>query len=163
MEWAHRVLGRLLGVVFVAPLVYFAATKKISFPLAIKLGVMGLLIGAQGALGWYMVQSGLDDGLLTEPGAVPRVSQYRLAAHLGLALALYAGMFWTGVATIKDWKYASTPTNHWNKMRVDKFMHMIRSKEPKRLLLYAQVLTGLVFLTALSGVCMHCLRYMMQY
>ena len=71
-----------------------------------QLAGMSLLIGAQGALGWYMVKSGLEDSLMDIPGAVPRVSQYRLAAHLGTALVLYAGMFWTGLSVIKDWKFA---------------------------------------------------------
>ena len=105
MEWSHRLLGRLLGVAFVGPFVYFGIKRKISRAQFARLFGLGMLIGAQGALGWYMVQSGLDKALMEEPGAVPRVSQYRLAAHLGMALALYAGMFGTGLGIIKDWKF----------------------------------------------------------
>lgn len=149
MEWGHRVLGRLLGVVFVVPLAYFAVRKKISPSLGAKLGGLALLIGAQGLLGWYMVKSGLDDALMDTPGAVPRVSQYRLAAHLGLALVLYAGMFSTGLATIKEWKYAKGAP--WVGMKPLEFYELISTKPFKRFRVLAFGLTGLVFLTALSG------------
>ena len=78
MEWGHRVLGRLIGLGFVVPLVYFASRRVLPRTLARNLTFYALLIGAQGALGWYMVKSGLEDTLLETPGAVPRVSQYRL-------------------------------------------------------------------------------------
>jgi cytochrome c oxidase assembly protein subunit 15 len=83
-EYVHRLLGRLIGAAFLLPLVWFALRKRISRPLAWKLAGIFALGGLQGALGWYMVQSGLVDD--------PRVSQYRLAAHLGLALLIYAVM-----------------------------------------------------------------------
>ena len=85
-EYAHRLLGRLIGAAFLLPLAWFALRKRISRPLAWKLAGIFALGGLQGALGWYMVQSGLVDD--------PRVSQYRLAAHLGLALLIYAAMLW---------------------------------------------------------------------
>lgn len=85
-EYAHRLLARLLGLCFALPLLWFwwrgAITPALRWPL---LGLL-LLGAAQGYMGWYMVQSGLVD--------IPRVSQYRLAAHLSLALLIYAGMFW---------------------------------------------------------------------
>lgn len=151
MEWAHRVLGRVLGLAFVAPLAYFAITKKIPKPLSGRLGAMALLIGAQGALGWYMVKSGLDDALLEQPGAIPRVSQYRLAAHLGLAFVLYAGMFSTGLSIIKDWKYVHSATDIWNGLKPHVFSTFSKHPAAMRLKLFAQILTGLVFLTAMSG------------
>jgi cytochrome c oxidase assembly protein subunit 15 len=85
-EWGHRFLGRLLGVVFLIPLVFFAATKRIDGALGLKLFGLFILGGAQGALGWWMVSSGLSERV--------DVSQYRLAAHLALALLLFAAMFW---------------------------------------------------------------------
>ena len=81
MEWGHRVLGRLIGVVFVGPLIYFATRKKISKSMTMTLSGLSVLIGAQGLLGWYMVKSGLEESLMDTPGAVPRVSQYRLASR----------------------------------------------------------------------------------
>ena len=85
-EWGHRFLGRVIGAVFLFPLIFFTATGKIGRTLGLKLFGVFLLGGAQGALGWYMVQSGLSERI--------DVSQYRLAAHLGLALLLYGLMFW---------------------------------------------------------------------
>ena len=85
-EWGHRFLGRLIGIAFFAPFVYFVATGKARGRLALKLGGLFLLGGLQGALGWWMVASGLVDRV--------DVSQYRLAAHLGLAFILFGAMFW---------------------------------------------------------------------
>ena len=80
-EYAHRVLGRLIGVVFLIPFVYFALARKIPRPLTPKLVGMFVLGGLQGLLGWYMVKSGLVHE--------PHVSQYRLAAHLLLAVLIF--------------------------------------------------------------------------
>lgn len=85
-EYLHRVLGRLIGVLFLLPLVYFAWRGRIRQGLMPKLVLLFFLGGCQGLLGWYMVKSGLVDN--------PRVSQYRLTAHLGLAVAIYAYMLW---------------------------------------------------------------------
>ena len=88
-EWSHRLLGRLLGAAFLLPLLAFIARGEIKGWLAVKLGGLFVLGGLQGALGWYMVQSGLSQR--TE------VSQYRLAAHLLLASALLAALIWTAL------------------------------------------------------------------
>ncbi|KIK65596.1 hypothetical protein GYMLUDRAFT_194313 [Collybiopsis luxurians FD-317 M1] len=149
MEWGHRVLGRLIGIVFVGPLVYFAAKRRLSKPLVARLSALALLIGAQGGLGWYMVKSGLDDALMETPGAVPRVSQYRLAAHLGLALLLYAGMFSSGLAILKERKYAAG--SKWMGLTTTAFNEALKSPAVMRFKARAWGLTGLVFLTALSG------------
>jgi len=85
-EYLHRLLGRLIGVMFLLPLLYFAWRGRIRRGLAPKLVVLFFLGGCQGLLGWYMVKSGLVDN--------PRVSQYRLTAHLGVAAAIYAYMLW---------------------------------------------------------------------
>jgi len=85
-EYLHRVLGRLIGLLFFLPLVYFAVRGRIRQGLLPKLILLFFLGGCQGLLGWYMVKSGLVDN--------PRVSQYRLTAHLGLAVAIYAYMLW---------------------------------------------------------------------
>ena len=85
-EYAHRLLGRLIGAAFMLPLLWFAARGRIARRLGWKLAAIFALGGLQGAMGWYMVQSGLVDD--------PRVSQYRLAAHLGIALLIYAAMLW---------------------------------------------------------------------
>ncbi len=85
-EWGHRFLGRLIGIAFVLPLIFFAATRRINRSLGLKLTVLFFLGGLQGALGWWMVSSGLTERV--------DVSQYRLAMHLGLALILLAAMLW---------------------------------------------------------------------
>jgi len=85
-EYLHRVLGRLIGLLFFLPLVYFAVRGRIRQGVLPKLVLLFFLGGCQGLLGWYMVKSGLVDN--------PRVSQYRLTAHLGLAVAIYAYMLW---------------------------------------------------------------------
>ncbi|EAQ96060.1 COX15/CtaA family protein [Congregibacter litoralis] len=85
-EYLHRVLGRLIGLLFIIPLVFFALRGVIRPGLMPRLLVLLVLGGCQGLLGWYMVKSGLVDR--------PSVSQYRLTAHLGLAVALYAAILW---------------------------------------------------------------------
>jgi cytochrome c oxidase assembly protein subunit 15 len=85
-EYVHRLLGRLTGAVFFLPLLWFALRGRIPRALAWKLAGILALGAAQGALGWYMVQSGLVDD--------PRVSQYRLTAHLGIAFLIYGAMLW---------------------------------------------------------------------
>ena len=81
LEYSHRLLGRAVGVVFLVPFLYFSATRNLTSRLALRLIGIFMLGGLQGALGWYMVQSGLVDR--------PEVSHYRLAAHLGLAVLIY--------------------------------------------------------------------------
>ncbi|KAF9569394.1 cytochrome oxidase assembly [Agrocybe pediades] len=148
MEWGHRILGRLIGIVFVGPLAYFAIKKQISKSLTLRLSGLAALIGAQGFLGWYMVKSGLEDSLMDTPGAVPRVSQYRLASHLGLAFLLYLGMFGTGMAVIKDYKFSKGALWSGFSGNIQQALQnpILRSFKKQ-----AWVLTGLVFLTALSG------------
>ncbi|WP_090879609.1 COX15/CtaA family protein [Nitrosovibrio sp. Nv6] len=88
-EYFHRLLGRVIGLAFFIPFLYFIAKKAIDRPLGLKLAGIFLLGGLQGGMGWYMVKSGLVDN--------PHVSQYRLTAHLGLAFAIYAAMFWVAL------------------------------------------------------------------
>ena len=85
-EWAHRFLGRFIGVAFAIPFLAFAAAGHIRRDLAPSLIALFALGALQGFMGWYMVQSGLVDRV--------SVSQYRLAAHLGLAAIIYAAMIW---------------------------------------------------------------------
>lgn len=91
-EYFHRLLGRMIGVVFLLPLLWFWWRGRIDRALALKLTGIFVLGGLQGAMGWYMVKSGLVDD--------PRVSQYRLTAHLSLALLIYAAMLWTALSLL---------------------------------------------------------------
>ncbi len=85
-EWAHRLLGRLIGFVVAVPLVFFWATGRLEGWLKPRLVGLFLLGGAQGAIGWWMVASGLAERV--------DVSQYRLATHLTLACILFAYTVW---------------------------------------------------------------------
>lgn len=149
MEWGHRVLGRVVGLAFILPLTYYAVRKKLSPGLTSRFLGIAALIGLQGALGWYMVKSGLDDILLETPGAVPRVSQYRLAAHLGAAFVLYGAMFGTGHAILKDWKFVRT--GKWSGLPGESIDAVLRNPLVRSFRTKIWVLTGLVFLTAISG------------
>src|SRR5471030_2728463 len=91
-EYCHRLLGRVIGFVFLLPLLWFWWRGRIDRPLALKLAGIFVLGALQGAMGWYMVKSGLVDD--------PRVSQYRLTAHLSIALAIYATMLWTALGLL---------------------------------------------------------------
>tara|TARA_R110002110_G_scaffold85816_4_gene223788 strand:+ start:123328 stop:124389 length:1062 start_codon:yes stop_codon:yes gene_type:complete len=91
-EYVHRLWGRLIGLVFFLPFVWFLIRGRVRRSLVPRLVLLFLLGGAQGALGWYMVRSGLVD--------IPEVSQYRLAAHLSLAFLIYAALVWTGLSLI---------------------------------------------------------------
>jgi len=86
-EYSHRMLGRLIGLVFLIPFLYFLLRKMIRPGLTSRLIIMFLLGGFQGVLGWYMVKSGLVSN--------PHVSQYRLTAHLLSAILIYGFILWT--------------------------------------------------------------------
>jgi cytochrome c oxidase assembly protein subunit 15 len=88
-EYLHRLWGRLIGVAFAAPFLWFLWTRRLSWALVPKLAVLLVLGGLQGALGWYMVESGLADRI--------EVSQYRLVAHLAAAVALYLAILWVAL------------------------------------------------------------------
>jgi cytochrome c oxidase assembly protein subunit 15 len=92
-EYAHRLLGRLIGVVFALPFVSFLVRRRLPRRLIPPLCGILLLGFAQGALGWYMVESGLADRA--------EVSQYRLVAHLALALAIYAVILWVALGIVR--------------------------------------------------------------
>ena len=93
-EWAHRFLGRFIGFAFIVPLLFFIATRRISKSLWPRLILLFVIGGLQGALGWYMVSSGLSERV--------DVSQYRLAAHLSLATLLFAAVIYTALTMNAD-------------------------------------------------------------
>lgn len=95
-EYWHRVLGRTIGLVFLLPFLYFLWRGKIDRALVPKLVGIFVLGGLQGAMGWYMVKSGLVDD--------PRVSQYRLTAHLSLAFLIFTSMVWVALGILAERK-----------------------------------------------------------
>jgi cytochrome c oxidase assembly protein subunit 15 len=123
-EYFHRLLGRAVGLVFFLPLLYFILRGRVDRRLAAGLFGIFLLGALQGAVGWYMVKSGLVDD--------PRVSQYRLTAHLGLAFLIFAAMLWTALGVL-------TPQAAW---------HDLARRRLHRL---ATGLSALIFLMVLSG------------
>ena len=116
-EYLHRLLGRVIGLVFLLPFLWFLLRRKLDAPLAWKLGAVFVLGALQGALGWWMVQSGLVDN--------PRVSHFRLTAHLGLALVIFCAELWLALALLKP--------------------------SPGRPRAFSLVVLGVIFLMALSG------------
>jgi cytochrome c oxidase assembly protein subunit 15 len=125
MEYVHRLWGRLIGVVFLIPFLAFAATGRIERRLWPQFVAVFLLGAFQGALGWYMVKSGLIER--------PDVSQYRLAAHLGTAFVIYACLLWLAL----DLFYAGTRD--------------ATGAAAQRLWRHALGLGGLIFVTVLAG------------
>ena len=122
LEYLHRMWGRVIGAAFLLPFLYFIVRGTISRRLAPRLGVVFVLGGLQGLLGWYMVKSGLIDR--------PEVSQYRLVAHLALALIIYAYMIWVALGLL-----GTAP----------------RQAAPVSLRRGAAVAVALIFVTALAG------------
>ena len=122
LEYIHRLWGRLIGLVFLLPFLYFLMKGLISESLLPKFIAMFLLGGSQGVLGWFMVKSGLVDR--------PDVSQYRLTAHLGLAFLIYGYIFWTAMGLLHP--RAHSPD-----------MPFLRRS--------AKALTALIVITVLSG------------
>jgi cytochrome c oxidase assembly protein subunit 15 len=92
-EYLHRLWGRLIGFAFALPLCYFAVRRRLPKRLVPPLSGIFLLGGLQGLLGWYMVESGLVHRV--------EVSQYRLVAHLALALAIYAAILWVALGIVR--------------------------------------------------------------
>jgi cytochrome c oxidase assembly protein subunit 15 len=91
-EYFHRLLGRLIGVAFLVPFAWFALRRRIPAGFGWPLAGIFVLGGLQGAMGWYMVASGLVDD--------PRVSQFRLTAHLGLAFVILGAMEWVALSLL---------------------------------------------------------------
>ena len=125
-EYSHRMLGRLIGLVFLLPFIYFWLRKRIKAGLTPRLIIMFVLGGLQGLLGWYMVKSGLVSN--------PHVSQYRLTAHLISAVLIYGFILWTILDLAFPEPYRrldESSAGRWRKLSL--------------------VLVGLVLLTIVSG------------
>jgi cytochrome c oxidase assembly protein subunit 15 len=86
-EWAHRQLGRLIGLAYLVPLLYFSIRRRFQRRSLVWFVIPLVLICIQGAIGWWMVHSGLQEGMVD-------VSQYRLATHLGMAFIILGILFW---------------------------------------------------------------------
>jgi len=123
LEYVHRVWGRLIGLFFLLPFLYFLMAGKVAKSFRPKLVIMFVLGGMQGVLGWYMVSSGFDN---------PHVSQYRLTAHLSAAFIIYGYILWVAMGLLFPDKDASL-------------------YDVKLLRRLALGLTGLIALTVMAG------------
>ena len=122
MEWSHRLLGRFIGLVYTLPFFYFLLRGRLKGH-ALKYFAIVLLIGLQGAIGWWMVHSGLSNDRVD-------VSQYRLAVHLGAAFVILGLLFWFWRDSVEG--------------RVAKSSSAVMTKRAKLLagLIYVQILAG---------------------
>lgn len=134
MEYGHRMWGRLIGAFYAIPAAYFWSKGYFNKSMKIKVGIFGTLIGLQGLMGWYMVKSGLEDRF-NDPNDVPRVSQYRLAAHLSFAFALYILFLMSAFDNLMPTKQQAIEVTA-QALKLRKFAHISK---------------GMVFLTAVSG------------
>ena len=106
-EYLHRLWGRLIGFVYALPFLYFLVRRRLPKRLVAPLFGILLLGGAQGALGWYMVESGLVHRI--------SVSQYRLVAHLELALLIYAAILWVALGIVRGPATRAAPAAGWRR------------------------------------------------
>lgn len=144
MEWTHRLWGRVVGITFLLPTIYFIARRRVSSRMAVKLVGICTLIGFQGVIGWWMVKSGLKDDLF-EPGSHPRVSQYRLAAHLGTAFVCYLAMVWNGLSILRQHRLLANPAE------AQKLLAQISQPGLAPFRRGVAALCALIFVTAMSG------------
>src|SRR5690606_7632058 len=98
LEYLHRLWGRVIGVVFLVPFLWFLFRRCIDRGFAARLAGVFILGGLQGLLGWYMVKSGLVDRT--------DVSQYRLAAHLTVAVVIYGWLVWLALQCLRPRRQA---------------------------------------------------------
>jgi cytochrome c oxidase assembly protein subunit 15 len=122
-EWSHRQLGRIIGLVYAIPLLYFIISNKIQKGKLINFLAILFLICTQGFIGWWMVSSGLINDRVD-------VSQYRLATHLGVAFVILACLFWLWRNQRESW-----PDNSGNK-------NLIWLTSILSLLVYLQIILG---------------------
>ncbi|KAG2203346.1 hypothetical protein INT46_005497 [Mucor plumbeus] len=143
-EWGHRMIGRLIGMSIILPGIYFARHGYMTKSVQKQVLFIASVMGFQGFMGWFMVKSGLNYALMKEVGAVPRVSQYRLTAHLCTAFIIYAGCIFSAAGILRNDKLA-------NGTYPKKVADMINNASLKKLRKYSHWLGGLIFITALSG------------
>lgn len=189
-EWSHRIIGRFIGVAFLLPTFFFLARGKVAKGTRWKLMAIALGIGFQGALGWFMVKSGLTAPESTPPviaqqhpnttvsagakdlrldGSVsqgsqsstssdwhPRVSHFRLAAHLGTAFLVYMGMLHTGMSILRDNKLVNGKGKAagWMMNVGENVQKLVGAMQNPRINRFRNVSRGmlcLAFVTSMSG------------
>lgn len=157
-EWSHRILGRVIGVFFAVPALYFGARRGITTPeVRWKLFAIAAGIGFQGLLGWLMVSSGLKNpyedepqGTEPRPDWTPRVSHFRLAAHLGAAFAVYMGMVYTAATILRDNALARSTEPGAPAARADALPKLMAQLENPAVRKYRRVAIGMMGLVCLT-------------
>ncbi|KAL0941755.1 cytochrome c oxidase assembly protein cox15 [Colletotrichum truncatum] len=144
MEWSHRLWGRFIGMSFVLPTLYFIARRRVTPKMAVNLLGISALIGFQGFIGWWMVKSGLKDDLFA-PGSHPRVSQYRLTAHLATAFVCYSWMLMSALSILRTRRLLADP------VAASKALAALQNPAIKTFRRLSFALVALVFTTAMSG------------
>lgn len=139
VEWAHRMAGRAVGLVFTLPALAFFAAGMVPGALVPRLGLMFTLGGSQGLVGWWMVKSGLEEPPADLDG-VPRVSPYRLACHLAMAFTIYSLLFSTALDILRP------PAQATAAELSDAARRAVDLARPR-----ARSLAALVAITAISG------------
>lgn len=129
-EYAHRLLGRLIGAAFLLPFLYFLLRRRISRRLAPGLAGIFALGALQGLIGWYMVESGLSERI--------EVSQYRLTLHLATAVLIYAAMLWVALGLLANKSSSPLPGEG-------------RGEGERHLRHGASLVLGLAFVTLVAG------------
>ncbi len=118
MEWAHRQLGRIIGLAYAVPLLYFFISKQLPTGKSFRFFVILILIGVQGGIGWWMVASGLVNDRVD-------VSQYRLATHLGMAFVILGFLYWTLKDQREGWSFQSDiPANPFHAFLLSFFVFL---------------------------------------
>jgi len=151
MEWGHRLVGRCIGMFFVLPAIYFWRTRK--FGRHVSKRVIGLtgLLGLQGAIGWWMVKSGLDEEALSERQSKPTVSQYRLTTHLGAAFLMYLGVLWTAFEILNENSWTKKISTKSSIEATTKLLAQLNSPAIRKVRNLGTALLCLTFVTAMSG------------
>jgi cytochrome c oxidase assembly protein subunit 15 len=139
-EYIHRLWGRLIGFAFLLPFLWFVIRGQVSRRLIAPLAGLFILGGLQGALGWWMVESGLEARI--------EVSQYRLAAHLAMAVVIYLAMLWVALGLISN--SSSPPRKRGSREgALDSRLRGNDARKPHRALRAATALVLLLIFTTL--------------
>jgi len=145
MEYGHRMWGRTIGAVYYIPAGLMWAAGYFTPAIKKRVVIGGALLACQGLMGWYMVKSGLDHKNFEGPNDVPRVSQYRLAAHLSAAMVLYSFMLWNSLSVLKPPKEFTPKSLYQNSASQSLVQSLVKFRR------LAMGTKGLVFATAVSG------------
>ncbi|RLV96570.1 Cytochrome c oxidase assembly protein COX15 [Spathaspora sp. JA1] len=149
MEWGHRQLGRFIGLFFIFPAMYFWKSGRFTRHITRRVVLLTGLLGLQGAIGWWMVKSGLDEENLAERNSKPTVSQYRLTTHLGAAFIMYLGVLWTAFEILNENKYIKQAKSTPEALKT--ILEQLNNPVVKKTKIIGASLLALTFITAMSG------------